>query len=426
MRYAVYNSPINPLINLRIPGMLTPLFSRFFISVLFVLLFVVSGNAQNWAGAEGLLAGKIVAASGPKTMVLEVLNHSSLSAAVTDDIRRNLLTQLAVLGVRFVAPEQAAANVRVSLSEDMQSYVWVAEIRQGSNAPSVVMVSLPRSAVLTVEPAASAMVLRGVSLWSQPERILDVTVIDDNPARMLVLDANRVTSYRMQDNRWLLEHSVSVAHSRPWPRDLRGRLVLRRDKDHLFDAYLPGVYCRGLTGAPPAMTCFESSDPWPIGTDLFSLNASFTSSRNFFSGVLSPGVGNQTTAPPFYSAAAVPREHSTWWLLAAVDEKVHLLDGVTDQVAEKLGWGSDIASLRSGCGSGWQVLATGAGAGRSDAVQAFEVAGRKPIAVSTPFEVSGAVTALWTESGANGVVAVVHNSETGGYEAFRLTLTCGR
>ena len=426
MRYAVYNSPINPLINLRIPGMLTPLFSRFFISVLFVLLFVVSGNAQNWAGAEGLLAGKIVAASGPKTMVLEVLNHSSLSAAVTDDIRRNLLTQLAVLGVRFVAPEQAAANVRVSLSEDMQSYVWVAEIRQGSNAPSVVMVSLPRSAVLTVEPAASAMVLRGVSLWSQPERILDVTVIDDNPARMLVLDANGVTSYRMQDNRWLLEHSVSVAHSRPWPRDLRGRLVLRRDKDHLFDAYLPGVYCRGLTGPPPAMTCFESSDPWPIGTDLFSLNASFTFSRNFFSGVLSPGVGNQTTVPPFYSAAAVPREHSTWWLLAAVDEKVHLLDGVTDQVAEKLGWGSDIASLRSGCGSGWQVLATGAGAGRSDAVQAFEVAGREPIAVSTPFEVSGAVTALWTESGANGVVAVVHNSETGGYEAFRLTLTCGR
>ena len=426
MRCAVYNSPINPRINLRIPGMLIPLSSRFFSSLLFVLLFVVSGNAQNWAGAEGLLAGKIVAATGPKTMALEVLNRSSLSAAATNDIRRNLLTQLAVLSVRFVAAEQAAANVRVSLSEDLQSYVWVAEIRQGANAPSVVMVSLPRSAVLTVEPAPAAMVLRGVSLWSQPELILDVAVIDGNPARMLVLDANGVTSYRMQANRWVLEQSVPVAHSRPWPRDLRGRLVLRKDKDRLFDAYLPGIYCRSSGGVPPAMTCFESNDPWPVGTDLFSQNASFTSARNFFSGALSPGVGNQTTASAFYSAAALPREHSTWWLLAAVDEKVHVLDGITDQVAEKLGWGSDIASLRSGCGAGWQVLTTGAGAGRSDAVRAFEIPGREPVAVSTPLEVSGSVTALWTESGANGVVAVVHNSETGRYEAFRLTLTCGR
>lgn len=425
---AVYNSPIHPPINLRInlcrPGMLSPLSSRFFSILLFTLLFVVEATAQNWAGAEGLLAGKIVSATGPKTMAVEVLNRSSLSAALSDDIRRNLLTQLAVTGVRFVAAEQAAVNVRVTLSEDLQSYVWVAEIRQGANAPSVVMVSLPRSAALAVEPAAAAMVLREVSLWSQTERILDVAVIDDNPARMLVLDANGVISYRMQESRWLIEQALPIAHSRPWPRDLRGRLVVRGDKDHLFDAYLPGIYCRGSGGASLAMTCFESNDFWPIGADLFSQSASFASSRNFFTGSLSAGTG--TRAPAFYSAAAIPREKSTWWLLAAVDGKVHLLDGATDQVVEKLKWGSDIASLRSGCGSGWQVLATGAGAGRNDAVQAFESTGREPVAASIPLEVSGAVTALWTGSGGTGVVAVVHNSETGEYEAFRLTLTCGR
>lgn len=432
MSSAVYNSRINshinPSINPRIPGMLTPLSSRF-VSILLLplaLLFAVAGNAQNWAGAEEQLAGKIASATGPKAMALEVLNRSSLSAGVTDDIRRNLLTQLAVLGVRFVAAEQAAANVRVSLSEDLRSYVWIAEIRQGGNVPSVVMVSLPRSAILSVEPAAAVMVLRGVSLWSQPEPILDVAVIDGNPARMLVLDANEVASYRLEDNRWLPEQSLPVVHSRPWPRDLRGRLALRKDKDHLFDAYLPGVYCRSSAGAPPAMTCLDSNDPWPIGTDLFSLNAAFTSSRNFFSGALSPGVGKQTTGPAFYSAAALPRDQSTWWLLAAVDGQVHLLDGVTDQVAEKLRWGSDIASLRSGCGSSWQVLATTTGVGRSDGVQAFEVTGREPVAASPPLEVNGAITALWTESGGTSAVAVVHNSETGRYEAFRLTLTCGR
>ncbi len=424
MCHAVYNPPITP----RTLGMLTPLPSRLANSLLFALtlLFAVTGNAQNWAGAEEQLAGKIVAAAGPRTMSLEVLNRSSLSAAVADDIRRNLLTQLAVAGVRFVSAEQATVSVRVTFSEDLQSYVWVAEIRQGANPPSVAMVSLPRSAVLAVEPSAATMALRGLSLWSQPERMLDVAVVDSNPARMLVLDANGVTSYRMQEGHWLAEPSFRIAHSRPWPRDLRGRLVLRLETDHLFDAYLPGVYCRSSGGGSPAMTCFESSDPWPIGTDLYSQSASFASARNFFSGALAPGIGSQATAPAFYSAVAVPRQQSTWWLLAAVDGKVHLLDGMTDQVAQNLNWGSDIASLHSGCGSGWQVLATGAGAGRSDTVQAFEVSGREPVAVSTPLETSGAVTALWSESGGTGVVAVVHNSETGRYEAFRLTLTCGR
>jgi hypothetical protein len=105
-----------------------------------------------------------------------------------------------------------------------------------------------------------------------------------------------------------------------------------------------------------------------------------------------------------------------------------LLDGITDQVVEKLGWGSDIAGVHSGCGSGWQILATGSSDGRndSDTVRAFEIAGREPAAVSAPLDVSGTITALWTESGGTSAVAVSHNSETGRYEAFRLILACGR
>ena len=434
MHCAAYNSRIS--LATATPGMLTLLSSRFVRSVVLVMvwLFALPAHPQNWAGAEEQLARKIVSAigltkTGPTTMAVVVLNRSPLSTAMTDEIRRNLLTQLAILGIRFVPAEQAAVTVQVSLSEDLRSYVWVAEIHQGANASSVVMVSVPRPAALSVEPEAAAMVLRKIPLWSQPERILDVAVSDGNPARMLVLDANGVASYRFQEGRWQPEQSLAIVHSRAWPRDLRGRLVLGKDKnkDHLFDAYLPGVYCRGSAGAPPAMTCSYSDDPWPVGTDLFSLNASFTSSRNFFSGVLSPAVGKLTTAPAFYSAAAVPGEKATRWLLATVDGQVHLLDGITDQVVEKLGWGSDIASVHSGCGSGWQVLASGSRENRSDSdvVQAFEVAGREPMAASAPLEVNGAITALWTESGGTGAVAVVHNSETGRYEAFRLTLACG-
>ncbi len=54
------------------------------------------------------------------------------------------------------------------------------------------------------------------------------------------------------------------------------------------------------------------------------------------------------------------------------------------------------------------------------------MAGREPAAVSAPLEISGAITALWTESGGASAVAVTHNSATGRYEAFRLIIACGR
>ena len=432
----------NAVYNSRIAGMLTPSCLRGVrvVLVLPILLLVATAYAQNWDGAEEQLAAKIVAVTGPRTIWVEVASRSSsttLSSATfsttsADDIRRGLLTRLAALGARFVDADQAAVKVRVSLSESLQSYVWVAEIHlpvnEGSEAePSVVMVSVPRLELRTVEPKAAAMVLHKTPLWSQPEQILDIAVVkrnpDGSPALMLVLDSRCAGLYRWQDGRWQAEQSLAITHSRPWPRDLRGRLELRRD--HLFDAYLPGVFCRSTAVPPVAMACFEGDDAWPIGTNSFNLNAVFVSSRNYFSGALLPGVGKQMTTAPFYSAASVPWGESTLWLFAAVDGQVHVLDGATDKVMPTLGWGSDIASVRSGCGSGWQVLATRGGEGSSDTVRAFEVPVREPIASDPAIEVAGSITALWTESGEASAVAIVHNPETSGYEAFQLTLTCG-
>jgi hypothetical protein len=105
---------------------------------------------------------------------------------------------------------------------------------------------------------------------------------------------------------------------------------------------------------------------------------------------------------------------------------VHLLDGLTDQVVKTVGRGSDLASLRSGCGAGWQVLTTADGEGRSDTVGAFEVSNRELSPVSEPLEIKGSITAMWTETGGAGVTAVAYHPEMGRYEPFRLTVTCGR
>jgi hypothetical protein len=313
--------------------------------------------------------------------------------------------------------------VQVFLSEDLRDYVWIAEVHQGANESSVVMVSFARPDAQLAVHEAAAMVVRKTLLWSQADRILDAAILDGTPSHLLVLDSNGVIVYRMLDGRWLSEQFLAIAHSRPWPRDLRGRLILR--KDHLFDAFLPGIFCRNTSSAPVTMTCYESDDPWPIGTDQYGLSAFFAPLRNFFTGVLVPGVGKQTTAPAFYSAAALPREKYTLWMLASVNGPLHMLDGITDRTAGKLAWGSDIASVRSGCGSGWQVLATENGDSRSDTVRAFEFPDRDPIAVSQPADFGGPITALWAESSGNGAIAVSRNSETGRYEAFRLTITCG-
>jgi len=97
-----------------------------------------------------------------------------------------------------------------------------------------------------------------------------------------------------------------------------------------------------------------------------------------------------------------------------------------DQVAAKLGWGSDIATVHSTCGSGWQVLANTSSNAAIDTVQAFEFPDREAITASQAADFNGAMTALWPETSGTSAIAIVHNSETGKYDAFRLTIDCGR
>jgi hypothetical protein len=417
----------NAVYNARIPHMRAPS-SRFPRATCFLVLILMHAPvmlASDWRASEEQLARKIVATTGPGTVALDVANRSSLSRPGVEEIRRGLSTELTALGVRFVGADQAAATVQITLSENLQTYVWVAEIRQGNNETSVVMVVAPRSSPAAIEHAATpALVIHKTLLWTDENRILDVALVTGNPQHMILLEPESVVFSKFQDGRWQQEQSLPILHGNPWPRDLRGRLALR--KDHLFDAYLPGAFCRSATTAPLAINCYESDDPWPLGTDQSGLSAFFAPTRNFFTGALSPGIEKQTTMKTFYSAAVLPRDRYKLWIFATVDGQVHLLDGVTDQTAVRLNWGSDLASVRSGCGLGWQVLSAGNGDGASETVRAFEIADREPVAVSQPVEFSGSITALWADSDGTNAIAVSQNSETGKYEAYRLSITCGQ
>ncbi len=417
----VYNSPILKMLSsvLRLPASS--------ICVLAILLLAPNVFATGWSGPEQQLASKIASATGPGAFAINVVNRSSLSPSQAEEIRRGLLANLSALGVRPTSTVAAAGTVSVTLSEGLQNYVWVAEIRQGSNDAQVQIVSLPRPDVVSADRATFPMTIHKTLLLTDDSRILDVALFGANPQQMIILGPESINLYQFQQGRWQRQQSLAISRMHPWPRDLRGRLALR--KDHLFDAYLPGVFCRSTATTPLAVNCYDSDDPWPLGpagTDVTAESAFFASTRNFFTGAISPAIGKQTTTQPFYSAAMVPREKYALWVIDGVDGQIHLLDGITNRSAGKLDWGSDIAAVHSGCGLGWQILVTGSSDTPGDTVKAFEIPDREFAAVSQPIEVAGKITALWTDSNGSGAIAISQLTETGKYEADQLSITCGQ
>jgi hypothetical protein len=409
--------------NLRNPEMLVPS-SRVRWALCVLLLLSQIAHASDWHQPEAQLSEKIAAVTGPGVIALEVSNRSSISASDVEIIRRELTNFLATSGVRVWQPDQAAGTVHVTLSENLQNYVWVAEIRQGTNELSVVMVSTPRPESALSAPNAPPLTIHTTQLVSQSEPILDVAILEGNPRRMLVLGGTGITPYEFKDGHWIPGQSLAISHPHPLPRDLRGRIVLR--KDHLFDAYLPGLVCRSTNSAPLAVNCSSSDDPWPLQTVNLGLSAFFAPSRNFFTGALVPGIAQQKSAPAFYSAAAIPRDKYTLWMFAGADGQLHLLDGINHQVMAKIRWGSDLAGVHANCRQGWQVLATSADSESSDSVQAFELPDHEPVAVTKPLGLNGKITAMWTAQDGESAIAIFRDSETGNYEAALLNFTCGQ
>jgi len=445
---AVYNSGIpnvraNPVCHLLPLAHILRVVTR----LSFVVLgLAIAAGAVDWNEPEQQLARKIAAVTGPGAVALTVENRSSLSKRDNEIVQNGLRSALEAAGIRFVNAEQAAATVAIFLSENSAAYIWVAEIRQGAGETAVVMVSAPRPVGLTAAHESVPLSLRKIELWTQTDPILDVAVLEENPAptHIAVLDAEKVALYRWQAGKWQQEQALGIAHARPWPRDLRGRLIPA--KDHLLDVYLPGLICRSGAAVPLTLNCRETDDPWPLVPAALSggtfsafpgagstavaispLGAFFAPARNFFTGALTPGIGKLTTVSKFYSAAFLPRDKYLLRLFAATDNHVHMIDGINDQAA-RFDWGSDLTSVKTSCGAGWQVLATSPDEGTGDSVRAYEFPDRDPVAVSAAmdFPGSGVVTALWTEAKGDTAIAVVKNQETGNYEAFRLAVVCSQ
>ena len=389
------------------------------ISCLPLLLLLVAGTRAQQTPQSALVdAGndfvqEILSRNGlPGTLAVSFENLSSLSAEDQQLVKSVVLGRFRGSGARLVKADSAAAEVLITLSEDWQGYVWVANIKQNGGSKLVIkrVARVQRTAALRTP----SVTLQKLFSWSQDSPMLDF-VRDDQT--LLVLEPEQVAVYVNDSSRWKPTMMLSITHELPWPRDLRGRLLVHSRQITVF---LPGTLCTGMV-SPPQLQCHASDDPWQL--DAGPLSAAFFSpTRNFFTGVLA-GQNAGVSVPGFFSAAAWSSGETRQWLFAGNDGRARLYqNSLSSPAAVFNDWGSDVAAVRSSCGSGWQVLMTPA---TGNSLQAVEIVNRDAVPVSSSLELSGAVRALWP-SGNGQVRGITESAATGKYEAFALSVSCNQ
>ena len=120
-------------------------FSKRWLTLVVSLLCASWAHAvTNWDQPSAEFARQIVAITGPGTISLTIKNRSALPLDELPAIRRLLERELKILGVTVRAGTEAASVVRVSLSQNSQGWLWVAEVQQGSEMRATM---LPRTGV---------------------------------------------------------------------------------------------------------------------------------------------------------------------------------------------------------------------------------------------------------------------------------------
>jgi hypothetical protein len=408
MRVAGYN-PRQRMISYRRPLLL-----------MLALVFLVPARAlTSWEGPLDELAKQIAAIAGPGPAKLTIKNRSSLPVEQVPAIRRTLERDLQSYGVTASSSAEVATVIRVTLSENLQHELWIAEVQEGTEVKVVMVSTDPLS---TATPSSDAVVtLRKTLLLTQEMPILDVDFVSvGNERRMVVLERERVVAYRQNNGTWVQDQSFDIVHLRPIPRDPRGRIVLGTSPGHLFDAYIPGVVCSGSESSGRlVLSCNDSDDPWPM----VSRKAIYSAARNYFTGVLVPGFA--TPPRPFYNAAEYARSGGTVTLFSETTGQVVLYDkGIPRTVTGTRDWGSDIASIQSTCGEGSLLLVSAAGTAPTDSVRAYEIPGKEAIPVSGPMPLDGSVMAMWQANDSATATIVIRKRQPVQYEAYNVSAVC--
>jgi hypothetical protein len=381
----------------------------------FVCLFMVALVCPFFCGAQSLadrarvLAGKTASSVHEASVSFEQHNISSLKdkdfssavGAFRDELQRR--------GVKILA-SGAGAKVTLTVSRDVTTYLGVAKIERGASE-EVLFEWL--GSVIDAAPGEvpSAVALHRELLFAQETPMLDV-VMDADGKRADAMGLGEINTHELQDGYWVLTATESVPAQVAADREMRGFLNFGMDA---LAVYSPGEVCRFSARDQKGWSCESYRRQMPVR-----------------------GVPEELLAGKklgdWHSAARFEHDGRASVVVTAKDGLARLYGDGPEVVAVFRGWGSEIASIRSGCGMGWQVLKTSPGDWTvPDTVEAVEIQNGAARGVSLLVDFAGPVVALHAfatrgaDSGSEnkGVLAIVHNLQSGNYEAYRLTVSCG-
>lgn len=351
----------------------------------FLLGVILGGHARGQSLEDSVRqVAKNVLAAGE---VAHVTEHPLAPEFAAETTRARTLLDRAL---RRPTPRDArTVEVVVTATENVSGPLLVLQIQRGDEQFVETAAYISQSAQRLSKPSLVADLL-----WRQPEPILDVSRVED---QMLVLSPARIVRLVRTDGHWETADSVAMDRTPP-SRDPRGRLMI---SDDMVSAFLPAENCAGTWKPALKLACAQSSSEFAVEGEQLHFS-------------LGENTLETATGEKLFSIA-----HSGDLRLAALpDGSVQAARG--QQAITISDWGSDIASLPSRCGAN-PVLVSGSSL--NETLTAYEVTGASPRRVSDPKPMQGAVTALWPSP--QGALAVVHETATGQYAAYSVSLDCG-
>jgi hypothetical protein len=317
------------------------------------------------------------------TVSLDLQALTALPEAQWSAFRSLLESELRKTGVELAAGASSDPRVRITVAGNPRGLLLVAEVISGDSRQ---VAMLPWTPPLALENAPRLALTKKL-LWAEPEPILDVLPVASS-TQMLVLSPGKIATLQLTGDAWTAGATASLVLARPLPRDPRGRM---ESASGGFRVYLPGTTCEGAVQPVLKVTCAPGNETW---TDT---QVRWIADRN----LLESG----SIKAPFYSTAN--------GVFALADGR-----GTGPEA-----WGSDIASLQNTCGgTALPVTIASSTATDRDTVQAY--LNNSPVSDALPL--TGPVTALWPSEAPGQATLVVHNLQTGEYEASRLGLACSQ
>lgn len=361
-----------------------------------------------------------IAASLVQGEAITLTVHALLpqSAGEVLALRRLLTRTLIQQRIRITGNPSNQPNVVVTLSQNWQGGLLVAEIQKDENR--IVLIQPCHLTQPTLPTTSTKYSIQKELIWQQDAPILDLA---KTGTRLLILEPAQIAVYSQDNRHWQLQQKISMPSGTVLPRDPRGRLALQ---GQLLTVFLPFLTCHANLDSSTSLSCEPGESEWPLIERLhFKLSGSISSGRNFFDSQVKLGSAELKTLLPFYSAAFIGDEKNATLLFTGQDGKVHLYSHELKSLGTLSGWGSEIADVESACDHQSLILATQPGDwAKADAIQAFKLIQTRGIVVSEPVPLSGPVMALWPSSDPTAALAIVKELDSGNYAAYQLSVSC--